>query len=160
MDDYLSKPVTLEGLARVLNRRKEESVQEPCLPEEPLQKAGADRVRSRLQKMTEMVGSSAAVQIVELFLGQTLSTLGKMEELRGEGDGAAVAKEAHSLRGAYAQFGADRMMELCDALEKAGTKGDLERVPEFLEQLDAEFRSVREVLLEWRDARRRPPSSG
>ena len=65
---------------------------------------------------------------------------------RGDGDG--VAKNAHSLKGSGANFGAERFRTLAQSIEIAGRAGDLHDVAALLEELRVEFNRVNKALEE------------
>ena len=62
-------------------------------------------------------------------------------------DAHSVERIAHTLKGSSANMGAKRMEVICANLELVARSEDLRRAPEQLEQLETEFRCVRQALL-------------
>ncbi|HET9039922.1 MAG TPA: response regulator [Gemmatimonadales bacterium] len=119
MDDYLSKPVSVEKLASVLQR---------WLPEERADRpadegsAPAGRAPINLARLESITGSDrmALRKYLKLFVTSTEPVLGKTAAAVAARNGAEVRRLAHSLKGGCGSVGAEEMAELAAELEAAG----------------------------------------
>lgn len=78
-------------------------------------------------------------ELRNLFLEHAPPLLGQMREAWRAGDAEALARAAHSLKGASSTYGALRMSEVCRSLELAARQGRLEGLEEGLERLEREL---------------------
>lgn len=69
------------------------------------------------------------------------------------GDGAALRKAAHKLRGSIAAFGMANAVERARQLEAMGNAGDLSAARGLSDQLLADVRALRDSANEWLTAR-------
>lgn len=101
-----------------------------------------------LANLKEIGGGDAAfvVELITMFHEDSPPRLAGIASDLAKGDGAGVAKNAHSLKGSGANFGAERFKSLAQSIELAGKAGDLTPVPALLEQLQAEFERVKDAL--------------
>jgi histidine phosphotransfer protein HptB len=76
-------------------------------------------MNAALQKMFEMIGSDHEVmaELVESYLEETPQLLERMHVAINLSDAAALGMAAHTLKGTARDFGADRLANLCLALE-------------------------------------------
>jgi CheY-like chemotaxis protein len=144
MDDYLSKPVALAELRRVL---------EATEPDGPSQRApsvgapvlDADKVR-QLKALALPGEPDPFVEVMELFLKETPDRLADLRQAIQINEPAAIVRAAHSLKGSCANVGAERMRRLSNCLERDARHGALTAAGEYLTQLEREFQEVRHHL--------------
>ncbi len=153
MDDYIPKPVRLEGLSEVLGRwidrssaeKRNDEVEASGATEElgdPIDFSILESLRA-LQRKGE---PSLISEIVNLFLDDVPSQLKVLREAT-ESDGAqAVERIAHKLKGSSVNLGARQMTTLCEELQDAGAAGDLSRAPDLLRRLEFEYERVCPIL--------------
>jgi len=72
----------------------------------------------------------------------------KLKKALDEGNATALEREAHTVKGAGVNMGADKFGELALALERKGKSGSLEGAQDMLAELEAEFRRVNDFLEE------------
>jgi PAS domain S-box-containing protein len=134
MDGYLSKPVRIEALEAELTRSSENIGQVVDL-----------NVLSRFGEMTGS-GAEAIRELAEIFADETPQTLQQIradiEAKRAQG----ISVHALQLGRACANFGAERMQQLCHSLQSAGKAGDFALASEFAGRLEAEFALVKAAL--------------
>jgi HPt (histidine-containing phosphotransfer) domain-containing protein len=101
-----------------------------------------------LANLKEIGGGDAAfvVELIVMFGEDSPPRLEGIATALAGGDAAEVAKNAHSLKGTGANFGAERFRSLAQAIETAGKAGDLTNVPPLLAELRSEFERVRAAL--------------
>jgi signal transduction histidine kinase/CheY-like chemotaxis protein len=117
MDDVVVKPVSRARIADVLR--------EPVIP-----------------------GVSATVlgRVREAFQKQTPRLLAAMRESLLRGDAEALARDAHTMKGALSNFGPGDALDAATALEDAARIGDLPRAAQELAALEVGVREVEERL--------------
>jgi len=59
-----------------------------------------------------------------------------------DGDGEALGREAHTLKGSGLNLGAARLAQLCQRLEDLGKAASFEEVPALVSAVEAEFEQV------------------
>lgn len=85
-------------------------------------------------------------EMVSLYLEDTPLHLVAIRENIGAANGERVKNAAHTLKGSSSNFGARRMIQLCAALEHKGLERDFPSAAELLDELEAEFARVSEIL--------------
>ena len=143
MDDYVTKPVDRAALALTMERwigngdasgfkeRAEGSLDPDSL--------------AQIKDLAAQDPSGIA-ELVRLFLRDARSRLDSAVTSADQGDCAAVARTAHSLKGSTANLAAQTMAALCGELEAASNAGDIDTVREQLIRLEAEFEQVGAAL--------------
>ncbi|MBS3735122.1 MAG: response regulator [Phycisphaerae bacterium] len=161
MDDYLSKPIRLNALQKVLNdvpraehdttgdghedaasgrkpsrnaERKGKSMPETSHSDEP--KGPAFDPAAAMQR----VGGDEELlcELIELFSGEAPELIERMNEAIASGDTAGVTEAAHSIKGASGNLSAKYVFEAALNTERAARDGETEGVKELVEQLSGE----------------------
>lgn len=101
-----------------------------------------------LANLKEIGGGDASfvVELVVMFGEDSPPRLKAISAALAAGDAAEVAKNAHSLKGTGANFGAEKFRSLAQSIETAGKAGDLASVPALVDELNAEFVRVKNAL--------------
>src|SRR5256885_3433217 len=86
-------------------------------------------------------------EMVGLFVDETASWLIEARQAADSGDILALGRVAHSLKGACATIGADRMRAQAAGLEDALVTGRLCEAPVLVDALTEEFRHVKTLLV-------------
>jgi PAS domain S-box-containing protein len=155
MDDYLSKPYTIDELAALLARwipaeqvvaRDEAPV--IGLPATVNLEAAADVDLSVLDGLRALEADAPGLvaDVVATFIRETTSRLERLAEAVAQGDGVAAGKTAHGLKGASGAIGARTMTSLCDAIERLCAAGQVEACGPPAADLRAEFARVQVFL--------------
>ncbi len=143
MDDYLSKPIRMDELARALARcrpvRAHKVLDHKTLDHETL----AELVAS-LGGGDE--GREAVGELVDTFLDDAVTQMATLHGAVERGDAEVARRAAHTLKSNGATFGAQRFAELCRKLEALTREGGLDAAPELLGRADEEWERVREAL--------------
>lgn len=166
MDDYMSKPIHIEGLVNALNRCQPREIREQSMAGMLLEKIAEDEplsaepellpvldltelnhLRENLGPRSELVLPSLVASFfrqVERLIeeGQAALASGSLEELR---------RTAHTLKGNSATFGARRLERSARKLEEQARLGIAETAPALLAQANEEYRQVRVALLSFQD---------
>ncbi|MFY9821376.1 MAG: response regulator, partial [Thermoanaerobaculia bacterium] len=148
MDDFLSKPLAIEDLARVLRRAAGVEAPSGPLPE-PVD-AGLPPFDPlpllNLRRLEELAKGAIVDDLVEKFLYESQQSLARMRQAAGREDAAALAALAHSLRGSSGLLGARRITELSAGLEELGRQGTFDGAATLLDLLAAELARIEPLL--------------
>jgi PAS domain S-box-containing protein len=148
MDDYVSKPVTPDDLARVLQRWVSPSA--PAL--EAAQAARAEPVAGDLLDETTIQSllsvdedGSLMDEVVAAYLRIAPVRLAALRKA-AKGNPSQLERTAHSFLGSCGNLGCRRMADLCARLEVLGRSGSTEGAAELVRALEAEYAAVRPQL--------------
>jgi two-component system sensor histidine kinase/response regulator len=149
MDDYLSKPVTVEGLAAVLRRVTQGTDGPAAPPAEPASGATRGTQPAAPEAVLDPATMASLRAKPELFpgliktvLAEVPEQLEQIESALAEHNLANAAIAAHSLRGTAKIFGAARMANIAAEIEQAADKGVVEQAAAGLERLKQECERV------------------
>ncbi len=150
MDDYLSKPITTEALAGVLERRAPAAA-----PAEPHGGQGVLREDGAIDPLIfnglrELAGEEAPdflQTLVGHFLKDVPESLGQMREALIRGDLHELARLAHRLKGGASNLGALGMARLCERIHAAAEASSATNRTPLLAELEHEFERVQATLV-------------
>ena len=145
MDDYLSKPIDLLELQRVLGAwvmptSARDTAGRVASPEPGvLDPTVVARLRTDFDPDTRR-------RLVDLFLAHAPESVHALRQAATAGDVDALRSEAHRLKGSCLNLGADDLRKLCAAIEQAAIAGDLSAVSDEVEALDGALSRAGEAL--------------
>jgi len=143
MDDYISKPVKSEDLARVLGRifadSQVEEINEQRMPEERFPPVDMARLH-------EAMGDEVS-EIVEIYMRQTSANLANLKRAIATGNAMEVDSIAHNCAGTSANCGMTALVEPLRKLERMGREGSLEGAVALGLEVFSEFERVKTFLL-------------
>ncbi len=119
MDDYVSKPTSLESLRAVLDRWL------PSTDRRQTNRNGATRTNPaatlRVAKLLEIFGGDrgAVITLLTAAAGAIKADFARIENCSATGDFASVAEAAHRLKGTSASIRSPRLGEISVAVERA-----------------------------------------
>jgi len=153
MDAYLSKPIKLEELQRVLQERGKHG---PVLTGESVSPGVAAPIidPERVKELVRMdVGQKPdlLLKLIDLYLKEFPEHLQLMKELAGRGDLASLRKAAHRLKGPSLNLGVTLVASTCKELESKARNGDLEGARALVLELEQSSEPVRTSLLRTRE---------
>jgi CheY-like chemotaxis protein/HPt (histidine-containing phosphotransfer) domain-containing protein len=153
MDDYLSKPIEPDELARVLAKwLGRPKLVEKCSPAKQAAPSGCDHVFDRAGLLKRMAGNQGlAERLVKEFLDDTPSQLCMLRKHLEDGDAPGARCQAHKLKGAAATLSAGALREVAFQAEQAAMAGQLNKLAELLPTMDGEFERVKTAMqpAEW-----------
>jgi CheY-like chemotaxis protein/HPt (histidine-containing phosphotransfer) domain-containing protein len=148
MDDYISKPVTPEELAKVLQRWV--SPHAPAV--EAAEAAKTEPVAGDLLDGA-IIRSLMSVDEDGSLLDELVATYKRIAPVRiaalrkaAKGSAAELERTAHSFLGSCGNLGCRRMADLCARLEVLGRSGSTEGAAELVQALEAEYAAVKPQL--------------
>ncbi len=160
MDDYITKPVRIEELARVLKQTKtlqktsltSLAKQEfPMVSEEHREayEEASPLDEEAFQTFLAMVGGDEpemAREFIQLFLEDTAQALETLHQALEQQDADLLRKTAHSIKSSSAQLGAVQLSANCRKLEQLGSEGQLDEAAQVLANTDTAYREVYNIL--------------
>ena len=153
MDDYLSKPYTIEQLAALVKRWVPDaaSTDEAVMAgtdERAAAPTTAEMDLSVLEGLRELETDAPGIvaDVIETFLRDAPAKLGRIVEGLAASDAAIVERNAHGLKGSAGAIGATRMFACCDEIERQSRGGNLGACREPATALADEFARVRAFL--------------
>ena len=152
MDDYISKPIRVATLQKVLRTVQLDG-------QEPAGTVGADASPSLLpggdspeffdknEARRQCLGNDALLgRVVQSFLDSIPSSRQVLQMAAANGNLTALAKAAHALKGAAGSIVAQRCHKAALALERTAKDGNLERSKEVLDVLWKELDALEALL--------------
>lgn len=156
MDDYVSKPVSFESLAAVLERWIPPAEPNPRVrvarslagrrPGQEEESSLDEAVIAGLRELEKGQGKSAMSGLVSLFLQDAELNLEGLRHAVQTQDVQTIVNKSHTLAGSAATFGASRMAELCVRLKTLVTGTGPKSVRETLVGIETEFTQVKTAL--------------
>ncbi|KAM3096942.1 response regulator [Phormidesmis sp. 146-35] len=144
MDDYLSKPIRLDTLTRVLSQTPTvEST--PHLTTLSLPAALDPDAFSLLCNLFEGSGP-ALIDIFECYLSEAPQLVLTIKQSHVQADPISLVRAAHSLKSSSAYLGANTLSQLCADLEAIGKTKTFEAAETLIVQLESEYDRVRIAL--------------
>jgi PAS domain S-box-containing protein len=149
MDDYLAKPFNPAELEQALDRW----VHGDKAPPAPAAPVGGHRDDPIGRRLDELAGDGSGPErdlvnrLVASFLSRFPQHLAALQDALDRGDVPAFEEQAHSLKGAAGNIGADAVAAVCDRLEDRARAGTLPPdTPRDLEKLREELRRAEHRL--------------
>ncbi len=152
MNDYLTKPVNPNTLAEILDKwlpgkisQGGEKTEKNFLSEENSELPVFDSAGTlaRLMDDAELVKT-----VVNAFLDDIPHKLEDMDRYLNEGAMKDAERNAHTIKGASANVGAERLRFAAFETEKAAKKGDMEAVRAHMAVMNTEFEVFRQMVSE------------
>jgi PAS domain S-box-containing protein len=151
MDDYVSKPIQPKDLQDAIARSAGKETSAPNGAEGQEERGMSEIANTEVfdpQTALERTNGSEELlgEIVEIFLETCPEMLAAVRSAVASGDCEALARAAHSLKGAAASIAAGRVQQLALQLELAGKDGQADRAVSLCEKLEDEVATLRDVL--------------
>lgn len=132
MDDYISKPIRMEELRKILNRCRSLAQEEPI---------NAKTIKL-LQKMAGYRSSAMVVSRIENYLRDGISKLAAIAAAIDDQDELALQQATRALKTISANLGANRLDRLCQQLEANKCSGRQKEAFEQISEMKIEYEKV------------------
>ena len=148
MDAYLSKPVSRAELSAAIADLLPHG--RPAAP--PPAAASADRdprgeAFDPAPALARTGGDEELLRkLIGLFVAQSGKLLPRIREAGERGDGPALERHAHKLKGSLGGFGAARATDAAHRLELMGRSGEMGPVPAAIGELESEVARIRDSM--------------
>ena len=136
MNDYLSKPFSIEQLEQVLRR---------WLPAVPATDAGEPHIDPKVIESMLVLGGGGRellTKMIGLFLQDAPRRLAAIREAMKRDDAHAVAGAAHAFKSSSANLGAAALSDMCKRLERQCREGAIATAPSLVAEIEAEYTQV------------------
>jgi CheY-like chemotaxis protein len=127
MDDYISKPVQLDELAKVLLRQQVhvEAAAASVAPAATNNESATEFQQGAIDKLVSAAGPKGAVLVLGAMVDSAPRLLDALSRSLAAGDAKEFRRSAHSLKANAATVGADALAQMFQELEDIGSAGDL-----------------------------------
>jgi len=145
MNDYISKPIRVNELVRVLSQSQ--PTEEPPEPAPQTESALDSQV---LQTFHEMMGESATEmlhQLIDIYLEDTPTMLETLKIALQENNLVSLQRTAHTLKSSSAALGAIKLSQLCQDLENVSKSQMMTSVYELVAQIESEYQRVKQEVI-------------
>jgi PAS domain S-box-containing protein len=149
MDDYLTKPINVEEVRRVIERNTPiadsiTKTRQANSRSEPMEKMVFNKsfLLDRLDGDDEL-----CAEILQLFVEDFPVQMVKLKKALSESDAAQVRMQGHAIKGAAANIGAKSISDTAHQIEIAGKELLLEKAIELGNDLESQFTQFQQELL-------------
>jgi PAS domain S-box-containing protein len=154
MDDYLSKPYTIDQLAALVKRwvpAEPDAMIAPLAPTaaaspRPDDSAGMDLTVLESLRALESDEPGIVADVVATFLRDAPAKLSRILAALDAADAKVAERSAHGLRGSAGAIGARGLASLCQVIEEKSRRGELDACREPAAALTDELARVRAFL--------------
>ncbi len=158
MNDYITKPISPQVLAERLDKWLPTSFNEadrepPCIPAAPKQAAFPEMfdpetpIWDRPQMLDRLMQDEELAQIVqEGFIEDIPQQIQALITFLAAGDVSAVERQAHTIKGASANIGGERLRKVAFEMEKAAKAHDMTAAGGMIQELENQFGLLRERM--------------
>ena len=112
-------------------------------------------VPETLKEIEKSGEDSIVLELIDSFQQDTASRLQRLHEAVARFDADRVKAEAHSVRGAARQMGAEGLAELCRAVEAGAPQRNWPELEDQVNRADVQFAEVRTAMSEYVRGKRR-----
>jgi CheY-like chemotaxis protein len=156
MNDFVTKPVTLERLRLVLEQI---AVAAPIRPEEPVVASGTVTLDAAfLDRLGQEIGFDGVTEMVRIFLEDAPARMAAIRRGLATGANQTVRREAHALAGAASNVGLPRLGEAAFALQIAVERSGADEAT--VETVAAALRDSLPLATAWAEAHERLETTG
>ncbi len=147
MDDYISKPIQLDALEKVL-RRAMDSIRPPAsLPPPSVAGASIDPAAiDVLRQLRRPDKPDPVIELIDMFIHETPERLKQLRTAVAQYSAEDLAAIAHNLRGCASSIGATQLANLCQKLEENAERRALQVSTPLIREIEIEFGRVCHAL--------------
>jgi len=151
MNDFVPKPIMMSALREALSRwlgTGDEAIATADRQAASTTAEEATLLFDREGVLDRLEGDDELAQIVfAAFLEDIPSQIKALKDLMKSGDAPGAARQAHSIRGAAANVGGERLRAVASEMERAADTGDLHFIDAHMDELELQFRSLKDAMV-------------
>lgn len=149
MDDYISKPVRITELVRVLAEGHEHA--EAAETAAPAPERTLDLARlAELRELDTEGEPRVTDDLLETYLRHAPRNIDAMRKAVSANDLDALSLVAHRFKGSSGNMGAEHMAELCSGVERAANESRMDDAAQMLESIETHLPVLRDAFAAWR----------
>ncbi|MEA5512651.1 response regulator [Nodularia sp. UHCC 0506] len=148
MNDYISKPISVEGLEAVLkhygtqHHQGTEPVTDEVLTSSNQQSVIDRSVLEGLRSMAGSEGDSLIMELIQVYREDTPVTIQAIQDALSSENLANLKKAAHALRSPSVSIGAITLSKICETLEYTAQDQSFAQIAILVNQLENEHQKV------------------
>ncbi len=148
MDDYISKPITLDDIESMLRKwagKEHSDMKNPksASSEKGISEALLDQNSiQRLMDIGRQTDPGFLQQVLDMFMKQAPADIEEIRKALEAGDFTALWKIAHKLKGTSLNIGALRLSSVCREIERKGRNLETTGMYGLVMQLETDYRST------------------
>ena len=147
MNDYISKPLRLQELARALSQCQPFVSHWAAVEVKPpsTQSEGLDA--GVFVTLRQMLGQDQFLaEVIDIYLEDAPKLLEVMKKAVAQGKAISLQQAAHTLKSSSAVFGATSLSHFCQELEVSGSTGTWAKAAALMSQVETEYEKVQTAL--------------
>ena len=147
MNDYISKPLRLQELARALSQCQPFVSHWAAVEVKPpsTQSEGLDA--GVFVTLRQMLGQDQFLaEVIDIYLEDAPKLLEVMKKAVAQGKAISLQEAAHTLKSSSAVFGATSLSHFCQELEVSGSTGTWAKAAALMSQVETEYEKVQTAL--------------
>ena len=146
MDDYISKPVDINQIGKMLKKHLSLKKSKEKSPG-PVKKVAQTKIFNWNNMLFRFEGDEEFIKEVLLeAIEVTPQHIKKLRYLLKKGNIEALKFMAHSMKGGYINIDAAILKDIAIELEKAAKESALEKIPSLIDRMEEEFKHFKKVL--------------
>ncbi|HEY9611212.1 GAF domain-containing protein [Allocoleopsis sp.] len=145
INDYLTKPIRLETLSKVLSQcqpRGHQHSSDTLYQEETTPAVLNVKMLQEIECIAGEEGAAFLVSMIDIYLEDGSKLVQNIRDAIDQKQPEVLYHTAHLLKTTSAFLGADEFSQLCQELEKIGKSGIVTVTPEFANRLESEYKRV------------------
>jgi signal transduction histidine kinase/DNA-binding response OmpR family regulator/HPt (histidine-containing phosphotransfer) domain-containing protein len=151
MDDYISKPVQLDELAKVMQRKPVHLDTPPISPPRLETPSVVEFRQEAIDRLVSATGARGAVLVLGTMIDSAPRLLEALESALRSGDAGSFSRSAHSLKANAGTVGAGALVQAFQELEDFGRAGDLHAAGEKMAAAQQAYRNLIEKIRNLRE---------
>jgi CheY-like chemotaxis protein len=171
MNDYLTKPLQVEGMIAALERVTLSSSQESKYPENTYQLSKYEESTypaskyqaldlQTLEALANAVSKEHLPNLIGLYLEHSNETIASMRQSLSDKDIKTIDAKNHSLKGGSETFGAIQLANSCKELQivckhllssPSGTEENIEAIADILNKMESDFKIASQAFQKYLD---------
>jgi two-component system sensor histidine kinase/response regulator len=150
MDDYLSKPFSIQTLQDMLNRwMSQAQAAQPEAAQPPQAKVAGILDRQVLEKLSTLRTNGrpeVLERAINLYLVESPKLVQQLKQAASANDAPAIVRSAHSLKSSSANVGATLLSRYCGDIEASARRADTEQARKLFAKIETEHGRVQSAL--------------